>query len=584
MLGKTCLAVLDGPTSRGMGLSHVNGVTDIVKALGPARIAAMGAVAAILIGFFAFIMMRWSQPQMSPLFTEVALTDSAAIVRELDRLQVRYQLRDEGRVIMVPREDVARARMRLAEQNLPRGGHVGYEIFDRGETLGTTSFVQNLNHLRALEGELARSIASINGVQSARVHLVIPERQIFSRERQEPTASIVTRVRGGLETAQVRAIQHLVASAVPGMRPGNVSIVDETGRLLASGRGEAEALALSGIEERRIAQEERLRRDIEDTLARVVGPGRARVQVAVELDWNRVTQTQDMFDPEGRVQRSTQTRTERSNNQESRDRQVSVGNELPGANANRNQQNQNDPASREQTEKNEEVVNYEISRTQRQEVSEAGRLRRISVAVLVDGTYQRQGEQLAYQARPQEELDRLTALVRSAVGFNEQRGDRVEVVNLRFAAGPPVETLAPEPAPTSFFAFSRDEIFRMAELGVLVLLALLTLLVVIRPLLRKVLGDTAAPGTMAIENRMDPALPGGETAAIADLSGGADQAQALKESATERAMEVAALAGQMHNQSVQKISELVQQNPSEATVIIRSWMNESNPQPTPNAA
>jgi flagellar M-ring protein FliF len=551
----------------------VNGVTDFVRTLGPGRVAAMGAVVAILVGFFAFIIMRWSQPVMTVLMSEVALSDSAAIVRELDRMQIRHQVQNEGATILVARDDVARARMRLAEQGLPRGGHVGYEIFDRGETLGTTSFVQNLNHLRALEGELARSIRAIERVQAARVHLVMPERQVFARERQEPTASIVLRVRGGLESAQVRAIQHLVASAVPNMRPANVSIVDEAGRLLASGRGEGESLAAAGLEERRLAQEARLRRDIEDILAQVVGPGRARVQVAAELDWSRVTQTQDTFDPESRVARSNQTRTERTSSQEARDRQVTVGNELPGARSGAQAQPAGESGQREQTDKNEETTNFEISRTQRQEVAEAGRLKRVSVAVLVDGLYQRQGEQTTYQPRAQEELDRIAALVRSAIGFDERRGDRVEVVNLRFAAGPPVETVPTETPPASLFALGRPDLVRLIESGLFAVLALLTLLFVLRPLLKRALGDTpGAPALLAPAGA--PALvEGGEAAPRLP-----DPVAPPGPSQTDRALEVAQIAAQMHAQSVQRVGELVQLNPEEAQQIVRSWMQEGTPQ------
>jgi flagellar M-ring protein FliF len=559
----------------------VNGVAEFVKALGPSRIAAMGAVAAIMIGAFAFLLMRWNTPQLTPLFAELTLTDSAAVARELDRMQIRYEVRNDGTLIAVPRQDVPRIRMKLAETGLPRGGGSGYELFDRSETLGTTSFVQNLNHLRAMEGELSRSIRSIDRVQGARVHLVIPERQIFTRERQEPTASIVLRMRGDLDTAQVRAIQHLVASAVPGMKPGNVSIVDEAGRLLASGRGEERELAAGAMEERRLSQEARLRREVEDILGKVVGSGRSRVQVAAELDWTRSTQSQDIFDPEQRVVRSTQTRTERSTSQEARDRQVTVGNELP-QNQRNQQPNQNgDQAqNREQAEKSEEIVNFEISRTQRQEVTEPGRLRRVSVAVLVDGVYTRQGDQLVYAPRPQEELDRIAALVRTAIGFDERRGDKVEIVNLRFAEGPPVPALATEDPIASLFSFTRDDIMRFAEMGVTLILALITLFFVIRPLLKRMLGEQNPQPAIAADAEERAALTDGGSAG--ELTAEGDGTPALDkpmvqlgESATSRALEVAAMTSQLHVDSVTKIGELVQTNPNEAVAIVRSWMNEA---------
>ena len=167
----------------------MNGILDVFKRLGAARLAAMGVVALGLIGFFVYVIMRMSTPNMGLLFSDLTLEDSAQVVRELERRQVRYQLRNDGGQILVQADQVARVRMQLAEGGLPRGGGVGYELFDRGDALSTTSFVQGINQLRAMEGELARTIRAIDRVQTARVHLVLPERPLFSRERVEPSAS-----------------------------------------------------------------------------------------------------------------------------------------------------------------------------------------------------------------------------------------------------------------------------------------------------------------------------------------------------------------------------------------------------------
>src|SRR4030095_2234269 len=188
---------------------------------------AMVAVTTALLGFFAFVIMRVTTPQMTTLFADLSAEDSAGIVKDLERQAIPFELRNDGAVIMVPKDKVTRLRMKLAEGGLPKGGGVGYEIFDKSDALGTTSFVQNVNHLRALEGELARTIRSIDRVQTARVHLVLPERPLFARDRHDPSASIVLRVRGTLEAQQVRAIRHLVASAVNGLKPQRISIVDE---------------------------------------------------------------------------------------------------------------------------------------------------------------------------------------------------------------------------------------------------------------------------------------------------------------------------------------------------------------------
>src|SRR5213079_1397005 len=196
---------------------------------------AMVAVTTALLGFFAFVIMRVTTPQMTTLFTDLSLEDSSAVIKDLERQAIPFELRNDGAVIMVPKDKVTRLRMKLAEGGLPKGGGVGYEIFDKSDVLGATSFVQNINHLRALEGELARTIKALDRVQAARVHLVLPERPLFAREKAEASASIVLKVRGALEPQQVRAIRHLVASAVNGLKPERVSVVDEAGRLLANG-------------------------------------------------------------------------------------------------------------------------------------------------------------------------------------------------------------------------------------------------------------------------------------------------------------------------------------------------------------
>src|SRR6201994_3721723 len=329
---------------------------------------AMVAVTAALIGFFAFVIMRVTTPQMTTLFTDLTLEDSSSVIKDLERQAIPFEIRNDGAIILVPKDKVTRLRMKLAENGLPKGGGVGYEIFDKSDALGTTSFVQNINHLRALEGELARTIRAIDRVQAARVHLVLPERPLFARETPEPSASIGVRVRGSLEPQQVRAIRHVVASAVNGLKPQRVSIVDEAGQLLADGAS-GDADGATG-DERRAGFEKRMRNQVEAIVSSVVGRGRARVQLSADFDYNKITQTSDKFDPEGRVLRSSQTREESSATAETNG-QVTVANELPGA-----QQN-NGPAPKDQSKKTEETNNYEISHTTKTEITEAGRVNRI---------------------------------------------------------------------------------------------------------------------------------------------------------------------------------------------------------------
>jgi flagellar M-ring protein FliF len=517
---------------------------------------AMVAVTAALIGFFAFVIMRVTTPQMTTLFTDLTTEDSSSIIKDLERQAIPFELRNDGAVIMVPKDKVTRLRMKLAEGGLPKGGGVGYEIFDKSDALGTTSFVQNINHLRALEGELSRTIRAIDRIQAARVHLVLPERPLFSRETPEPSASIVVRVRGSLEPQQIRAIRHVVASAVNGLKPQRVSIVDEGGRLLADGASTDPENAIG--DERRTALEKRMRNEVEAIVSSVVGQGRARVQLTADFDYNKVTQTSDKFDPEGRVLRSTQTREESSLTAENNG-QVTVNNELPG------NQTSTTPTARDQSKKSEETNNYEISRTTKTEVTEAGRVNRISVAVLVDGAYSKNEKgEMVYQDRSKEQLDRITTLVRSAIGFDQKRGDQVEVVNLRFAEAPAVPAVVEPTGLLGMLQFTKDDVMYVIELGVMMLLGLVVLFMVIRPLVKRILTAEVIPAPP------EPALA--LTDGTAELGPG--QALIAGTSGTAQLIDVAQVQGQVHAQAVHRVGELAERNPNETASIVRQWLSE----------
>ena len=548
--------------------SGVSGIVEQFSRFGAPRLAAMLAVTLALVGFFAFVMMRMSQPAMGVLFSDLNSSDVSAILKDLDTRGVKYELRGDGQTILVDKTVVPRLRLDLASKGIPAGGGVGYEIFDKGDAFSSTSFVQNINHMRALEGELSRTIRSISRVQAARVHLVIPEKRLFERDREPPRASIALKLGGDLDAAQVRAIRHLVSSAVDGLKPERVSIVDERGRLLADGAQSENGVAGLGIERR-------LKSQIEDIVASIVGHGRARVQVSAALDVNRIESRSETFDPESRVVRSSQNRTEASTTSEGGGA-VTVGNELPGA-----QPGQGGNAPRDNSQKNEEVVNYEISRTTRTEVLEGGRVKRLSVAVLVDGTYTRGANgEVTYQPRSNEDLERIGQLVRTAAGFDESRGDKLEVVNLRFAEAPPTATdLVEQSLMQQLLSVTKEDVIRFAEIGVIALLTLIVLMVVVRPLLKQVLapdpGVAARGGPMIIRNgvAMIPAETNGDPAASRALPG-ADGDPLNVELPSERMLAVAQFKGQLKAQSVEKIGQMVSQNPADSVAVLRTWIHE----------
>lgn len=533
--------------------------------LGLARVAAMGTVAVLLLGFFAFLIMRASAPSLAPLYTGLSLEDSSAIVSELQTQNVPFELRGDGDTILVPRDQITTLRMNLAGSGLPSKGQVGYEIFDQQSTLGATSFVQNINNVRALEGELARTITSLARIKSARVHLVLPERQLFSRETKQPSAAIVVGVRGELSSGEIQAIQHLVASAVDGLTPANISIIDDAGTLLAAG-GEAGpdgAIAGQG-DERTLAYESRLRTRIEEMLTNVVGPGRARVEVTAELDFNRSTSTSETFDPDGQVVRSTQTSDQSSLNSGGADGQVTVASQLPGATPGA----PGATGAQDQANTTSEITNYEISKTTKVDTTEAGSVKRLSVAVVVDGVYSDDGKgNKVYAPRSPDQLTQIQTLVQSAAGFLQSRGDTVQVVNLQFA-NPPDTAAAGTDAKSGLFDFTRDDLMNAAEMAVTLLIALALIFFVMRPLLKRVI----APETKAL------ALPAGAAGGHGLVGSSGEIVAAVPEESKDKTPAWVASAksmGESQLQTLKTVGTLVEENPKQAALIVRDWLGSA---------
>src|ERR1700761_7891048 len=321
----------------------------------------MAGVAAVLTAFFLYIAGAITDPPKTILYGGLEPRDAAAVTAKLDAMNVKYDAQGDGGTILVPADQVTKLRMALAQDNLPAAG-VGYEIFDKSDAFGTTAFVQNINRLRALEGELARSIQTIDGVESARVHLVVPERQIFSRDEQSPSASVVVKTRAMMGRGQVAAIQHLVAAAVASLVPDRVAIVDDRGNLLAGGDDKSGPdAAAAGQEQNTTDYEDRLRQRIESIVASVVGAGHVRVQVAADMNYNHTSTTSESFDPDSKVIRSTQTVEQNaSDTNGSSQAAVSVSNALP--NASTSSAATPGDTSKSNSGRTEETTNYEISK------------------------------------------------------------------------------------------------------------------------------------------------------------------------------------------------------------------------------
>lgn len=534
------------------------------------RLAAIAGVGVSILGFFIFLMSRIATPQMELLYGDLELADSKAILDRLAGEKVAYEVRKDGAEIWVPKEKKNDLRVRMAEQAMPSTGRIaGYELFDQQESIRTTSFQQNINYVRALEGELSRTIRAIDRVQSARVHLVLPKREAFSREPNEPSASIILKMQGTsrLDKSQVLAIQHLIAAAVPKMKPTRISIVDDRGTLLAKGFESDSQAAVTTTEELRLGTEQRLARTVEEMLERSLGPGRVRAEVSVEMDLSRAVTTEEIYDPDSRVVRSQVTVTEEERSTDGAPPPVSVGQNLPDPNSAFGQNN----SSSSSANKTQETVNYEITKKVRNIVRESGEIRRITAAVLVDGVREKTADgQTTYRDRTPEEVAQIQALVKNAIGFSPNREDRVEVVSMSFYKG---DDMLVDDEPGEFiFGMRRDFVEKVASNLGLSIVAILFLLLVLRPLISRAIesmqGQVGPDGRRLLtgEGGMPQlAGPGGPPMPAPALGG-------EEEVIADELIDIDKVEGRVKASSIRKIGEIVEKHPEEALSIVRSWL------------
>jgi len=540
-----------------------------LQRFGIGRLAALLGVAAGAAAVLVALMLRGGAEPNGLLYANLDLKEAAEITAALDQAGIKYEAKGDGSTIMAPRDQVASTRLMLSSKGLPTSGSVGYEIFDNTNALGQTDFVQNLNRQRALEGELARTIRSLKGVTSARVHLVMPKRQLFEEEAAAPTASVVVGVGGrDLGADQVRAVRNLVAGAVPNLKPDHVTLVDESGKMLAAGaEGDQAGLGSELAAGRKAEMEERVRRAVKDVVEGVVGAGKARVQVSAELDQTRITEQREIYDPDGQVIRSTTAVEETEGSTSSGvGGEASASSNLPGGAGAAGGGSEGSTAGR-----TEETTNYEISKTVRTEVIEPGAVKRLSVAVAVDGvTTTAKDGKTSYAPRSTEEMQRIEQLVRSAVGADQARGDQVSVVNVRFNRE--ADGVGGTPAAAPLMDFDKNDIMRGVELAILLVVAALIVFFVIRPLLKSASGGPA--GVPMLAGAGGGALPPGAQAQAIGYDPQSGASLALPgPSEMDQRLDIARIEGQVKASAVKKVADFVDKHPEESVSILRGWLH-----------
>jgi flagellar M-ring protein FliF len=506
----------------------VNGVLAALQKFGIGRLAMVGGVAAGVIAVLAAIMLRAGNEPMSLLYANLDLREASSITAALDAAGTPYELKGDGSTILVARDEVAATRLKLSAEGLPTSGSVGYEIFDEAPAMGQTDFVQQLNRQRALEGELARTIRTLRGVSAARVHLVLPKRQLFEEDAEQPSATIVVGLAGGsLTPDNVRSLRNLVAGAVPGLKADRVTLIDENNELLASGAEGADGFDTAQADSQRGQLEGRLTATVKELVEGVVGAGKAKIKVSADLDLARVTVSEETYDPDGQVVRSTTTAEEKAQESNKDPAAATVAENIPGADG------ADGAGSSSANDRTEETTNYEISKTNRTEVQEPGRVRRLSVAVAVDGisTPGPDGT-TTYAPRPAAEMQQIEQLVRSAVGFDAARGDVVTVQNVRFNRA--ADGVGGTEAASPLAGFDKNDLMRAAELGVLALTAALLILFVVRPLMKGATAQAAGHGHRDGDGRIDGGRRSGAGLRSADGRTAGDRRAALGDGAAAR--------------------------------------------------
>jgi flagellar M-ring protein FliF len=525
-------------------------------------------IAAIIL--FTILIFKYTAHDYIPLYSNLEIEDSNRIIAMLEQMDVKYELKAGGTQILVEEDRVLRLRMQLAQEGIPsKGNVVGYEIFDKSDSITASNFVQNVNLMRALEGELSRTISSFNNIRTCRVHLVLPKKDLFSKEQKLPTASIVIEMNSAivLTKDETNAIAHLVATAVPGLDPKMITIVDTRGRPIKTGESDDDDSSFSNrATDYKIEYEKKLKKTIENLLEKIVGTGGVEAQISADINFDRLVTNSEIYDPDGQVVRSTQTTKE---NDKSSENSLPLGdasvlNNIP----NDDSENSNNIQTKNSTNKTDELVNYEISKTIKNFISETGIVKRLSIAVLVDGVYNKnlQSNTETYQPRTEKELEQYTKLVKSAVGFDATRGDNIVVENLQFQ-----NIFNNDVKEESFVDIIKQKIetdlFYIIKITLSAIIGLTVLIAFIKPFINKIFDSASAN----IQAQIDAEV----AIARAEVKHANIKSQENKESRSVIVdKEVQEHISIKKNHTFKTINDVVDQCPQETIMVLRNWLNE----------
>jgi flagellar M-ring protein FliF len=549
----------------------VNKLIDTLRAFGIVRVIALVGVAiGVLAAFLMLELQGVNTSRMTLLVSDLDPHSYQQAIEELDRRKIPYRTDDSGGQIYVPDSDINAARGTLAKAGLSISGTTGYEIFDRGNDFSVTDFDQQVKLTRALEGELVRTIKSVRGITQARVHLVLPRREAFVRERREAQASVMLTLAGrqALSPEAVQSIVNLVAAGVPGLRPQNITVVDSNLHLLVqAGDADDPRMRSMQTEEIRRKTELRLSQGVELMLERSLGVGRVHAEASIRMNFDKVNETSERFDPGSTVIRSTQNVT--SNNKTTdKTTPVSLQNNLPNADA-------GGQTTGTQEGRQEETTNYEITKTVRAIVRDQPQVERITLAVMVDGidSVGADGKRV-WKARDQAELDQIEKLVKSSIGFDEKRGDKVEVVSMPFVNTADEAQAAPAVQP----GIDRGRLMNIVQIVAFSVVGIGVILLTARSVFA---GLTRPPASIAVTGPASAAQIAGGTGLSLEQKIAAGGQRSLAEDGNappedDEMITLNRIQGQMRSSSIRKVTQLVDRYPDATLGIIRGWIASDN--------
>lgn len=544
--------------------------SEFLKKLTTAQLTMLAMASVLLLGLIIFLSFRLSSTPMALLYNKLEADDSALVSSRLTAMGVPFEIADNGTTILAPVNKVPQLRMLFAQDGVPHTGSVtGYEIFDQQDSLGTSQFVYNVNLVRALEGELARTISSLDIVDSTRVHLVLPKKELFSRGLGETTASVVLKIKGNKPMAkqEIAAIGHLIATAVPNLKLENITIIDHKGNPLKLASGEnGDPTNTDGISDFQKDVEGRLKETIEALLARSLGIGKVKASVAAEINFDREIVNSEVYDPAGQVLRSKKNTEETVQEKDAPSPTISVTTNIPGEEGATGMQGSKSKSMVD------ELSNYEISKTVTNKISEIGRIKKLSIAILVDGNYtadpnfqpdaNNTAAPMIYSPRSEEELAKIKALASSAVGLDLKRGDKIDVINMRFYDES--EIIPPSNGLVELIP-NLEGIIRTIVTGIVFILLIM---LVIRPMILR-----------ALEVKQAVAAPSDVQSALTTLQQDIEAQQKAEEEVIDEDVDLTELATPQDRRRVnmiRQLNELIEKYPEEAVAILRNWMYSGN--------